>query len=89
MSLSTFSATQSPNQESFSQNDTHQSLAPSEQDGTVQNATVAFAQSSLKAITTLHNSDSDDEVVLVKDTADADAQSSQSVEGYGMPLAPE
>ena len=88
-SQSFFSATQSPNQESFSQNDAHQSLAPSEQDDAVRNTTVAFEQSSLKAITTSYNSDSDDEVALVKDTADADAQSSQSVEGYGMPSAPE
>ena len=88
-SQSFFSTTQSPNQESFFQNDTHQSLAPSEQDDTVRNTTVAFEQSSLKAITTSHNSDSDDDVVLVKDAADADAQSSQSVEGYGMPSAPD
>jgi len=88
-SKSFFSATQSPNQESFSQNDTHQSLAPSEQDDTVRNTTVAFEQGSLKVITTLCNSDSEDEVALVKDTAGADAQSSQSVEGHDMPSAPE
>ena len=83
-SQSFFSATQSQNQESLFQNDTHQSLALREQDDLVRNTAVAFAQSSHKPITTSYNSDSDDEEeVLVTDTTDADAQSSQSVEDYG------
>ena len=45
-SQSFFSATQSQNQESLFQSDAHQSLALREQDDSVQNTTVAFAQSS-------------------------------------------
>ena len=55
-SQSFFSTTQSQNQDYYLQGDTHQSLAPREEDP-IQNTTVAFAQSS------------------------------QSVEGYGMPSA--
>ena len=77
-SKSFFSPTQSPNQESVSQNDTHQSFAPNEQDDTGRETNYAFEQSNPKVTTTLNNRDSEEEVILVKDTAGADAPTTQS-----------